>query len=128
MFKKNFLVFISLMFIAIIFTSCGDAADKNIQLVKNGTMDNMPNVPIGKAFDQFFSNGKWTSFKSTDNKQMVEFNGNCLFLDEQVSMKIQFEILNDTRFALYYVGMDGEDLPDVTRPDVLNRILEDYKP
>lgn len=49
-------------------------------------------------------------------------------MDEQVSMKIQFEILNDTRFALYYVGMDGEDLPDVTRPDVLNRILEDYKP
>ena len=116
------------MIVAIIFTGCADKGDKNIQLVKNGSMDSHPNVPIGKAFSQFFSNGKWTSFKSTDNKQIVEFNGNCLFLDETVSIKIQFEILKNERFTLSYVGMDGEDMPNILRPEFMQKILDDYQP
>ncbi len=127
--KKFFSVFASFMLITIIFAGCAEKGDKNIQLVKNGSMDSNPNVPIGKAFDHFFSNGKWTSFTTKNNEEIVEFNGRCLFLDvEEVSVKIQFEILNKKRFSLVHMSIDGENLDATSRNIILSGILEDYKP
>lgn len=126
--KKFFSVFASFMLITIIFAGCAEKGDKNIQLVKNGSMDSNPNVPIGKAFDHFFSNGKWTSFTTKNNEEIVEFNGRCLFLDVEVPMKIQFEILNKKRFSLVHMSIDGENLDATSRNIILSGILEDYKP
>ena len=65
---------ISLLLIGIFIAGCGgEKYDKSILLVRNGTLKMNPNVPIGKAFDQFFANGKWQSFISTENKTFVEF-------------------------------------------------------
>lgn len=126
--KKFFSVFASFMLITIIFAGCAEKGDKNIQLVKNGSMDSNPNVPIGKAFDHFFSNGKWTSFTTKNDEEIVEFNGRCLFLDVEVPMKIQFEILNKKRFSLVHMSIDGENLDTTSRNIILSGILEDYKP
>ncbi len=126
--KKFFSVFASFMLITIIFAGCAEKGDKNIQLVKNGSMDSNPNVPIGKAFDHFFSNGKWTSFTTKNDEEIVEFNGRCLFLDVEVPMKIQFEILNKKRFSLVHMSIDGENLDATSRNIILSGILEDYKP
>ena len=127
--KNFFKILSSFMLIAVIFAGCAEKGDKNIQLVKNGSMDSNPNVPIGKAFDQFFSNGKWTSFTTKNDEEIVEFNGRCLFLDvEEVSVKIQFEILNKKRFSLVHMSIDGENLDATSRNIILSGILEDYKP
>ena len=45
--KKFFSAIASFMIIAVIFTGCADKSEKNIQLVKNGSMDSNPDVPIG---------------------------------------------------------------------------------
>lgn len=127
--KKFFSVIASFMLITIIFAGCSEKGDKNIQLVKNGSMDSNPNVPIGKVFDHFFSNGKWTSFTTKNNEEIVEFNGRCLFLDvEEVSVKIQFEILNEKRFSLVHMSIDGENLDATSRNIILSGILDDYQP
>ena len=126
--KNFFKIFSSLVIVAIIFTGCADKGDKNIQLVKNGTMDSNPNVPIGKAFSQFFSNGRWTSFTTKNNEEIVEFNGRCLFLEiEEVDVKIQFEILNKKRFSLVHMSIDGENLDPDARNIILSGILEKYE-
>lgn len=126
---KNFwTVIAAFMFVAVIFTACGEQQDRNIQLIRNGTMNAQPNIPIGKAFDQFFSNGAWESFISKNNEQIVEFNGECFFIDEKIPMRIQFTILSDNSFSLSYLGMDGVDIPSDVRMDILNGILEKYKP
>ena len=127
--KKIFEICMMCLFISIIFAGCAEKGDKNIQLVKNGSMDSNPNVPLGKAFDHFFSNGKWTSFTTKNNEEIVEFNGRCLFLElEEVDVKIQFEILNKKRFSLVHMSIDGENLDSETRNIILSGILEDYQP
>lgn len=126
--KKIGIIFINSILVILLFTACSSQEDKNIELVRNGTMNMYPNVPIGKAFNQFFSNGKWKAFTSTDNKQIVEFNGNCYWLDETVPMKIQFTINNDSQFSLSYVGIDNVDIPQEVRADILYGILEKYQP
>lgn len=126
--KKFFGVAASFMIIAIIFTGCADKGERNIQLVKNGTMDSNPNVPIGKAFSQFFDNGTWKSFKSKKGNTIVEFKGNCYYLDENVSMTIQFKILNDEQFNLQYIEINGVNIPEEMQPAVLQGILENYQP
>ena len=126
--KKIGFIFLTSILVILLFTACSSQEDKNIQLVRNGTMDMYPNAPIGKAFNQFFSNGKWTAFTSTANEQIVEFNGNCYWLDESVPMKIQFTVKNNSRFSLNYVGIDNVDMPQEVKADILYGILEKYQP
>lgn len=127
--KKIFKVCMAFLFIAIIFTGCADKGERNIQLVKNGTMDSNPNVPIGRAFAQFFSGGNWKAFTTKKGKEIVEFNGRCMFLDiEEVPMKIQFEILNKERFSLVHMNIDGENIDIESGSIILAGILEQYEP
>lgn len=74
--KKFFLVIVSALMAVALFVGCaGGGYDKNVLMVREGTMNMNPSVPVGKAFDQFFANGKWQSFTSTENELIVEFNG-----------------------------------------------------
>ena len=126
--KKMGLICGIVVLIALTFTACATQEDKNINLVRTGTMNKYPNIPIGKAFNQFFSNGKWTAFTSTNDEQIVEFNGKCYWLDVTVPMKIQFTIESDKSFSLSYVGIDGVDMDPEVRADILYGILEKYQP
>lgn len=96
---------IMLTVLALMTAGCGD--DKNVTLVKTGTMQMEPNIEIGKAFDKFFANPKWKSFKSTDNQQIVQFDGDCTWNDRPAKCTMQFIILNNTNFELHYVGING---------------------
>ncbi|HRM59326.1 MAG TPA: hypothetical protein PK232_04865, partial [Megamonas funiformis] len=69
---------------------CGD--DKYVQSVKNGTMYMAPNAPVGKAFDQFFKNGKWKSFVSDKNDRIVEFTGECNWNNRPAKLTAQFKL------------------------------------
>ena len=100
---------------------CGD--DKNVTLVKKGTMQMEPNIEIGKAFDKFFGNPKWKSFKSTDNQQIVEFNGDCTWNDRPAKCKMQFIILNNERFELHYVGINGNDMTKLEGSAIMHKAL-----
>ena len=119
---------ISLLLVGVLVAGCGgDSYDKNVQLVRNGTMDRMPGVPIGKAFDQFFDKTSWESFTSTDNETIVEFHGKSKLFDEYVSVTIQFSVHGKT-FNLKYVGVGDVPMDDVTALAILDTILSEYKP
>ena len=126
--KKVGLICGIVVLIAITFTACATQEDRNINMVRTGTMNRYPNVPIGKAFKQFFSNGKWTAFTSTKDEQIVEFTGNCYWLDVSVPMKIQFTIADNDSFSLSYLGVDGVDMDSEVRVEILYGILEKYQP
>ena len=70
---KLLILVMILSLMSVLVAGCGD--DKYVQSVKNGTMYMAPNAPVGKAFDQFFKNGKWKSFVSDKNDRIVEFTG-----------------------------------------------------
>ncbi len=125
--KLTVLSVISLMLVSIFMAGCGgEKYNKTIQLVRNGTLQMNPNVPIGKAFDQFFSNGKWESFTSTDNQTVVEFNGECTWYNAPAKIKVQF-IVNGSNFNLEYVDINGVSMNLIERAGIIEKVLSEYK-
>ncbi|MBE8948987.1 MAG: hypothetical protein SR3Q1_00080 [Quinella sp. 3Q1] len=119
---------ISLLLVGIFIAGCGgEKYDKNVQLVRNGTLKMNPNVPIGKAFDQFFANGKWKSFTSTENKSVVEFNGDCSWYNAPAKMTIQFIIVEENAFNLEYVGINDVAMNLFESTGIVEKVLSEYK-
>ena len=125
--KLTVLSVISLMLVSIFMAGCGgEKYNKTIQIVRNGTLKMNPNVPIGKAFDQFFANGQWKSFTSTENKTVVEFNGDCTFYNAPAKMKVQF-IVNGNAFSLEYVDINGVSMNLFESAGIVEKILSEYR-
>ena len=122
--RKIFQALILTVLISSIFTGCG--YDKNVMVVRDGTLYAAPDVPIGKAFDKFFKNGEWKSFKSKDNKTIVEFTGDCTLYNETSKMTFQF-IVQKQEFTLSYVELNGTALDEVERLGIIGMVLEVYR-
>ena len=129
---SRFLIYIclSLMMVvtAMALGGCADSYDKQVQMVRNGTMDLNPKVPVGPAFDQFFTNGKWESFEAEDKSQVVEFNGKCTWEDEPAKAIIQFILHNNKSFELGHVGINGVSLNRFASLAVVGKVLDSYQP
>lgn len=130
-FRKIFKVLIFTVLISAMLTGCG-GYDKNVTTVREGTLYAAPDIPIGKAFDKVFKNGKWKSFKSKDDKTIVEFTGNCVLRNESAEMTIQFVLKNKQQekqeFELYYVEVNGIACDEMESVGIMAIILDEYKP
>ena len=60
-----------------------------INTVKNGTLNHYPDQTVGEAFEGFFSNPQWTSYRK-DGDTYVKFTGGCTLYGERVYAKIVF--------------------------------------
>lgn len=123
--KKLILIVVIISLMSVLFAGCGD--DKYVQTVKNGSLDMAKGVPIGKAFDQFFSNEKWESFVSENNERIVEFNGECRWNNNPATCCVQFRILNDSRFEVSYLDINGVSMNWWDSSGILNKVFQQYK-
>ena len=112
--------------IAIFATSNGSSPlNKNIQIVQNGHLDAMPNQKIGPAFKEFFGDPKWTSFTSTDNKEVVEFNGKCTFNGEPADFKMQFIMLKDGKFQVGAMKINDKPMNILETGAIMKKIISE---
>ena len=123
--KKLIFIVVIISLMSVLFAGCGD--DKYVQTVKNGSLDIAKGVPIGKAFDQFFSNEKWESFVSENNERIVEFNGECRWNNNPATCCVQFRILNDSRFEVSYLDINGVSMNWWDSSGILNKVFQQYK-
>ena len=123
--KKLIFIVVIISLMSVLFAGCGD--DKYVQTVKNGSLDMAKGVPIGKAFDQFFSNEKWESFVSENNERIVEFNGECRWNNNPATCCVQFRILNDSRFEVSYLDINGISMNWWDSSSILNKVFQQYK-
>lgn len=123
--KKLILVVVLISLFSVLFTGCGD--DKYVQTVKNGSLEMASGVPIGKAFDQFFSNEKWKSFVSDNNEHIVEFNGECRWNNNPATCCVQFRMLSENRFEVSYLDINGVSMNWLDGSSILNKVLHQYK-
>ena len=129
--KRTLLIgIISLMIVGVLAAGCGDDYDKNVLLVRNGTMNMMPDDPIDKAFDKFFNKGgSWRSFTSTQNETIVEFEGKYTLLASTPSKAlVQFKLTGGKNFDLQYVALDGEAMDYDERIIFTGMVLAAYTP
>ncbi len=121
--SKKILAVLMVMLSAII-SGCG--YDDNVMRVREGHLNIAPTVPVGKAFDKFFANGEWKSFKSTEGETVVEFTGDCSWYNAPAKMTVQFTIKGD-EFEIHYVGINGVGLTLIEGIAVVSKVLEEYK-
>ena len=66
---------------------------------------------IGEAFENFFDDTSWKSYKD-GALQLVDFKGECLWLDERVTVIFTF-VVEDDEFHISELKMNGEPMPDI---------------
>ena len=126
--KATFLAIISLLLVGVMAAGCGgDKYDQKVLSVREGSFYMNPTVPVGKAFDQFFVNGKWSSFTSTDNEDIVEFKGECTWFNSPATMTVQFE-LEGASFSLRWVDINDVQMDAAESIVIFEKILSEYKP
>lgn len=96
--------------------------DGYVKIVKNGVMREYSDVKVGKAFDDFFENGTWHSFKTVDNQRVVEFSGKANWNDKPAKFKFQF-IVDGNTFNLYAVSINDLEQNMFVNMMILNEIL-----
>jgi hypothetical protein len=69
-----------------------DSQNKYVQIVKNGYRANNPDLTYDKAFSAFFGSPQWKYFKGNEEKEVVEFTGDCTYQDAPVKARIQFVV------------------------------------
>ena len=112
--------------IAIFATSNGSSPlNKNIQIVQNGYLEAIPNQKIGPAFKEFFGEPKWTSFTSTDNKEVVEFTGKCRWNGEPANFKMQFIMLKDGNFQVGAMKVNDKSMNILESSEIMKKIISE---
>lgn len=99
-----------------------------INMVKDGSPQAYPTITYEKAFENYFSNPDWKYFKSDAGKKVVEFNGNCMYYDEEADICFQFVIdEEDETFTAEYLGINGEAQNMLVLAGVLEAVFENYE-
>lgn len=88
-------------------------ADQYIQMVVNGYRVEDPEHTYGEAFDAFFASPQWEFFVSDEDEKVVEFTGDCTYLDAPVTACVQF-IINETDNTFEATWLDFNGVPQNT--------------
>ena len=81
-------------------------------------------VTIEDAFDNFFDNGKWGTYKENDYSY-VTFTGACEYLGERADVKITFKITGEN-FLVDHLDVNGTMQNDLILYGLLAKVYEDY--
>ena len=165
-FEGNMFIFIAMIFVSsLIFSGCnkevGDNLKKSydmlnypeIEFIREGAFNLNPNVKVGSAFDQLFTNGHWSSFKTANNDQVVEFTGYFSLKDkpemlvllsdlynvstlvriskeptkeQAAKMLIQF-VINGQNFNIQHMEINGIVMNDLAITSIVNTIISSYR-
>lgn len=111
----------------ILISSMAEENHKYIQSVKDGRPTAYPNVTYGEAFDAFFKDGKWKYFISTDEQDVVEFSGVCLYGNKEAKILMQFLISDDKKTVeTGAFSIDGKSQTELVTSLFLLKVFESY--
>jgi|GEM_PF-5797990 len=75
--------------------------DKYVQMVKDGRLSGYPNKTVGKAFNDFMGNARWSSGVSEEGQRFVNVKGKIMYADKEVEAVVQFFIDSNEEFFEY---------------------------
>lgn len=81
-------------------------------------------VTIEEAFDNFFSKGKWSTYKD-ESYTYVAFNGVCEYAGEPADVRITFKITGEN-FRVNSMDLNGIEQSDFILALMLEKIYEEY--
>lgn len=123
---KNIIIAVIGVFAILILIGIFAGENEYVSAVKNGTFNNYPDVLIGDAFDDFFSNPKWKHFVSDDGINVVEFTGGCKYDDVDVKALLQFIVYEDDTFESSYFSMNDISQNLLMMSGLLDKVIGEY--
>lgn len=81
-------------------------------------------VTVGRAFDNFFDKGEWSTYKSDDYKYVV-FKGVCEYLGERADARVTFKVTGEN-FVVDKLEINGIEQNDLMLAILLEEIYADY--
>lgn len=108
-------------------TKASAMQDSRIDTVKQQQIFQGETITFGECLDNKCTDPEWTIFSSTDNKKVVEFNGNVLYNNVNSSLKIQFTY-DDARnyWTINYIGLNGTAMDSNSATLLFNYLCSDY--
>ncbi len=100
---------------------------KYIDYVKEGYPEAYPNITYGEAFDSFFGEPSWKYFVTENDEDVVEFAGQCFFMDAEVTATVQFILdIDNGTFEAGYFDMNGVPQNQFMTGIILTKVFESY--
>ncbi len=103
-----------------------DADNENVLGVKNGYPENYPDCKYGDVFDEFFADPTWQYFKSTENRDIVEFTGYCTYMEQEVKARLQFILNNDDTFEASALSFNDVPQSKLITVTLLTKAFSEY--
>lgn len=79
-----------------------------VDVVKTGYLGNYKSVSIGQVLEKSFTECKWDSFESDNNKNIVEADIKDTSTGKTRTMKIQFLVKKDNTFEVVFLKSDND--------------------
>lgn len=86
-------------------------SDKYVQMVKSGTLNEYPQMTVGKAFDNFLDDPRWESGLSDDDVRFVNVKGRILYYNEEAELLVQFIIVDEKDKSFQYNACEINGVP-----------------
>lgn len=120
---------IVVLIVGIALASMGTSETEKVSTVKDGYFYDYTEedgyTDVGTAFDNYFADGTWKAFTADDDSEIVEFNGTCLYLDEEANCSIQFEIGEDNTFNVRSMEIDGVPQNRLIINSLIDEVMEE---
>lgn len=96
-----------------------------VLMVKKGYNESNPDISYGKAFENFFANPSWKYFKGEESQDVVEFTGDCTYMDVDVKALIQFTIdKENNEFEATYLSLNEVPQNMLTLSSLMAKVFE----
>ncbi|MFF2482357.1 hypothetical protein [Paenibacillus sp. NPDC058071] len=105
--------------------SSAEERNPYVLTVKNGNPVALPDQLFGDTFERFFANPAWTYFRSESAKHVVEFTGNMMYKDTEVTARLQFIV--DDGMDYFEVGaLSFNEVPqtELVKMAMLEKVFE----
>lgn len=120
------IIIMALLFLGYSYLKYSRESDPHVLFVKNGSPNAFPDITFDEAFTHFFGSPSWKYFRgsrgnSSDTFDIVEFTGNCTYLEQEVTAKLQFTLdVDNGTFETTYLAFN--DVPQSN--DLLYALIE----
>lgn len=118
-------VFASLFLIVVL--TVFPSGNEYISMVKSGSPNKYPDVTYQEAFGDYFSSPKWKYFRAEDGRNIVEFDGTCMYGESTATICFQFAVdVDQGTFTTEYMGIDGEAQNVLAIGAVMDEVFGEY--
>ncbi|SEJ54504.1 hypothetical protein SAMN05660742_11019 [Propionispira arboris] len=132
--KKRILAVGILFLMVFLITGCGGddkanaltSLDQRTNVVRDGHLNEHPDVKISDAYNAFFSNPQWKYFESKDGKKVVEFSGNCMYQEKEINVRQQFILGDGNSFTVGALSFNEIEQNKLISAALISKVYDEY--